>query len=122
MLEIKAGSSQFFRLFKLIRRDKMEELTTEYAEQKLKSVLERVVESNKMINDLAKELGAAKRLLWTTIHINGGEVRIPDDVFMRTENNQELECFYDKEKHETVLRAKISIPEFKASANVPGKA
>jgi hypothetical protein len=71
---------------------------------------------------LAKELEAAKRLLWTAIYVNDGEVRVPDDIFIRTENNQELECFYDKEKHETVLRAKISIPEFKASANVPGKA
>lgn len=86
---------------------------------KFKTISERVIESNKMIQDLAKELEAAKRLLWTAIHVNGGEIRVPDSIFIRTENDQELECFYDHEKHETVLKAKISIPKFTPSATEP---
>lgn len=75
---------------------------------------------NKQIEDLESEVQAAKRLLWLVIHVNGGEVKIPDQTFMMTENNQELECFYDKTNGETIMRSKISIPQLTPSATEPG--
>lgn len=73
------------------------------------------------IKELEKELEAAKRLLWLSIYINNSEIRIPDRLFLLTENEQELECWYDVTKRETVLRSKISIPKFTPSANEPDK-
>lgn len=84
-------------------------------------VLKRVIETNKKVEEFAKELEAAKRLLWLSIHVNGGVVKIPDEAFIKTQNNQELECSYDNVARETIIKAKISIPEFTPSSTAPDK-
>ncbi len=85
------------------------------------AIKEQFSKQNDTIKKLADEVTAARKLLWAAIYMNNSEVKVPDHVMAMTQNNQELECFYDKERRETVMRSKVSIPKFTPSSIVPDK-
>lgn len=85
------------------------------------AVKEQFSKQNDTIKELADEVIAARKLLWAAIYMNNSEVKVPDHVMAMTQNNQELECFYDSEKCETVMRSKVSIPKFTPSSTVLDK-
>ena len=85
------------------------------------AVKEQFSKQNDTIKKLAEEVTAARKLLWTAIYMHGSEVRVPDHIMEMVDNGQELECFYDKERRETVMRSKVSIPKFTPSSIVPDK-
>lgn len=84
-------------------------------------IKEQFEKQDNTIKKLADEVTAARKLLWAAIYMNNSEVKIPDHVMAMTQNSQELECFYDSEKHETVMRSKVSIPKFTPSSTEPDK-